>query len=141
CETSSKAVAVKAAVSLVDVTALPGKPSPAGQATGHRLRWRARSRNRAPVGNWATDRWLSILSGHSVRAMSQKRHSLRLGTFQGTFQGGDDTHKILKSLDERRIHGFGRDGHTRTAIDDAACGSCSYVRRKGSGKKVKRPDR
>ena len=130
CETCSKAVAVKAAVSLVDVTALPGKPSPAGQATGHRLRWRARSRNRAPVGNWATDRWLSILSGHSVRAMSQKRHSLRLGTFQGTFQGGDDTHKILKGPDELEVHGFGRDVNFRAIIDEVAGGSCPCVREK-----------
>src|SRR5207244_5417139 len=53
---------------------------------------------------------------------------------QGRFGTRDDTHKILKSLDERRIHGFGRDGHTRTAIDDAACGSCSYVRRKEIGR-------
>src|SRR5207249_706386 len=46
----------------------------------------------------------------------------------------------LESVDELRVHGFGRDVDFRTGID-AACGSCSCVRRNGLGKKVKRSNR
>src|SRR5438128_2670587 len=55
---------------------------------------------------------------------------------QGRFGAGDDTQKILKSLDELRVHGFGRDVNLRTVIDDAARGACSCVGRKGLRGKV-----
>src|SRR5439155_17018094 len=63
--------------------------------------------------------------------MSQKRHSWRLGTFKAGS-------RLAMTL---RVHGFGRDVHFRAVIDDAACGSCPCVRRKGLGKKVKRSNR
>ena len=50
---------------------------------------------------------------------------------QRRFGAGDDTQKILKSLDELRVHRFGRDVNPRTVVDDAPCGPCSSVRRNG----------
>src|SRR5439155_15866682 len=54
----------------------------------------------------------------------------------GRLGAGDDTQKILESLDELLVHGFGQDVNLRTVIDDAACGACPGVGRKGLRGKV-----
>ena len=55
---------------------------------------------------------------------------------QGRFEAGDYTQKILKSVDELGVYGFGRDVNLRAVVDDAACGSCSCVGRNGQRSKV-----
>ena len=119
CEILLQGCSRESGCKLVDVTGLSrqasvqrGRPrshrasSPAfalsiagDQERGHWPRALFRSRNGGPVvGGFPTELYSSILSGHSVRAMSQKRHSWQLGTFQAGSEPAMTSRKYSKAL-------------------------------------------
>src|SRR5439155_27350113 len=88
-------------------------------------------RNRVPSGQLG-HRPLALASLWAVRSGDVTEAALVAArNLPGRLEAGDYTQKILKSLDELLVHGFGRDVNLRAVVDDAAGGACSCIGRKG----------